>query len=432
VTEQSIERKVREQLCSKVSTTHTGLWLLVPELQQLSGWEMLTNLFEKDLDRRIGLQLINEAALGVKRLRAKGSLSNQGFSLASGLPFLATDESVHLLLNQHSVADYSELQKSLLQIRSLEGHYNQNAIYALDPHRIKSQTKRITAVKKKKPDQPGTKVLQTFFCVDAISGQPLGFTCASSSKTCSSATTELMEFLKIAGVKDGLFIADKEHFTQEIGAWFCANPDYEILMPVPLTHKTRMLIKNLVYKRLWAGFAIAETRFNFEGSSHNYRLIAQRQGEDEGRYQYSAFLTTSCKDATTLITSNYVQRWTVEEFFNFEQALGWNNASTLNLNIKYGKQSMALLAQAALFGLRKKLPGEYQKYNAESMANKILTNLEGDIRVEDDNIVVTYYGGHEKLNLKNNYSNIENKLTNKNIKPNIPWLYDLKLKFRFK
>jgi hypothetical protein len=38
----------------------------------------------------------------------------------------------------------------------------------------------------------------------------------------------------------------------------------------------------------------------------------------------------------------------VEEFFNDHHKLGWKKAGTLNLNIRYGQMTMALIAQAAI------------------------------------------------------------------------------------
>jgi hypothetical protein len=429
-----VENNVREQLANKISSTHTGLWLLLPAYQKLGVWDILQNVFKEDnnIAPRLGMQLVNEAALGVNRIRSKGSLPNQGFSIANGLPFLASDESVHHLLNNHTMEDFRQVQIQLLQMRKLSGHYSENCIYALDPHRIQSATKRIAPEKKKKPDQPSTKMLQTFFSVDAITGQPLVFSNGSSGKTCTSATLELMQMLKEGGVTKGLFIADKEHFTQAIGDWFSNEEGYDILMPAPLIDKIKNIYPTLKYRRNWAGYATAETTFSFNDSNQKLKLLVQRQGEVEEKYAYNGFITTSQKNTIELLTENYPSRWTIEEFFNFENAHGWNNASTHNLNIKFGKQTLALMGQAAVYELRQNLPEEFAKLNAENIANKILTNTEGDIKVVDDYIVITYYGNHEKLLLKEKYENIETKLINQNINPKIPWLFDYKLKFNFK
>jgi len=67
-------------------------------------------------------------------------------------------------------------------------------------------------------------------------------------------------------------------------------------------------------------------------------------------------VTTSERPSEELMTALFPKRWNIEEFFNCEADLGWNRASTLNLNIRLGKLSLALLAQAASYQLRKNLP----------------------------------------------------------------------------
>jgi hypothetical protein len=428
---------VREILSNKVSGAHTGLWLLVPELLRLGAWDLLKGCFGQSaanhLDPHLAMQLVSEAALCVNRLRKKDSLCHQGFSLVNGMNILAADETVHELLDRHSVQEYEQLQVTLMQLRQLQGHYNEhNRIIAVDPHRIISATERTMPQKKKRPDEPAHKMMQTFFCVDAMSGQPLGFSTASSGKNCSPATLQLLNMMEQGGVKEALFVADKEHFTQEITDYFCQHPTFDILMPAPGIQKINNIVTDLKYDREWAGYAMAQTTFRLDNSSNDMLLLVQRQGERPGKYSYKAFLTTSNQIPLNLLTEEFPKRWTIEEFFNFNGDMGWSRASTFNVNIKYGKQTLALIAQAATHQLKSKLPEPYNHWTAASTAQKVLTNMEGDIRVEGDTIIVTYYRDHEKLNLKPHYENMPARLESERVNPKIPWLYDFKLDFRFK
>ncbi|VAX17917.1 hypothetical protein MNBD_IGNAVI01-1447 [hydrothermal vent metagenome] len=58
--------------------------------------------------------------------------------------------------------------------------------------------------------------------------------------------------------------------------------------------------------------------------------------------------------------------------------------------------------------------------------------MEGDIRVINDRIVVTFYGFPESMNIRNYYKNLSAKLISEGVDPRIPWLYNFKLDFRFK
>ncbi len=436
VTSGSNERNVRNQLAQKLSGSHMGLWLLIPEYLKLGCWDLLQGVFgnNKDpLSSRMALQLVNESALCVNRIRSRGSLCNQGFSLANGLSFLASDESIHHILDHHSMQEYEQMQETLLRLRKINGHYQDGKIImALDPHRIPSSTKRRMPKKKKRPQDPSKKMLQTFFCNDVVSGQPLGFTTASTGKTCSKATLDLIHLIERAGITEGLILADKEHFTQAICGYFHQHPTLDILIPAPNIQSVTTHFNQLKYQPMWAGYAIGETVFSYKGSDLKYRLIVQREGELIGQYCHKAFITTSNEKAERLITQIYDQRWSIEEFFNFEGAMGWNRASTFNLNIGYGKQSLALLAQAATYQLKSKLPKPYKQWSAATLADKVLTNMEGDIRVKDDKIIITYYKDHEPLGLKNLYTNIDQQLENQGISPKIPWLFNYKLQFKFK
>jgi hypothetical protein len=422
-------------LADKVSGSHMGLWLLVPEYLRLGGWDLVRGLFRDgdDITARLAMQMVNESALCLNRVRKKDSLCHQGFSLVNGLSFLATDESVHRILNGRSVSDYGAFQSELMRIRMLDRHYGDGQrLLAIDPHRIGSSTKRTMVQKKKRPELPSAKMLQTFFCNDTGTGQPLAFTLSASGKTCSQATVQLLDMVgEVLGGQKALVLADKEHFTREIADYFDGSHGMDILMPAPNLKGITERITGLDYKELWPGYLVAETGFSFQNSRQNLRLIAEKEGSS-GNETYKAFLTTSDRDAGELLSKVFSKRWTIEEFFNLEGDMGWNRASTFNLNIRYGRQSLALLAQAAAFRLRKNLPVLQQKWSAAMLSEKVFTNMEGDIRVKDDTLIITYYKDHEVLGLREKYHNISGQLENENISPKIPWLYDYKLKFRFK
>ena len=433
ITAQSNERDIRQILAGKLSGTHLGAWLLIPELLRLGAWDLLTGTFNKRaLDPRIALQMVGESAVCVNRIRRKSALCNQGFSLAAGLSALATDHSVHQLLDGHRIVDYEQLQVTLMQLRRLAGHYHSPQVLAIDPHRMVSATRRRMPAKKKKPDQPSQKMLQSFFCTDIDTRQPLAFTMGSSGKNGSPATAQLMELLTRGGVGPALVVADKEHFTQELAAAFAGDCPLDILMPVPMRAKIFQTITALRFTPMWAGYAIAEGTYAFADHGPRLRLLAQREGEDPSSYAYKAFLTSSALSAEHLLTTLYPKRWSIEEFFNFEGDMGWNRASTFNLNIRYGKASLALLAQAATHQLRTRLPDPYQTWTARHLAGQVLTNMEGDLRVKDDTIIVTYYRDHQRLNLARTYENLPQQLAAEGVNPKIPWLFDFKLDFRFK
>jgi transposase len=93
-----VERAVRQVLARKVSSTHAALWLLVPAHLQLGTWDLVTAWCgpqASGLAPRLALQMLHEAALCVTGLREQRTLGHRGFELLNGLPWIATDRSLH-------------------------------------------------------------------------------------------------------------------------------------------------------------------------------------------------------------------------------------------------------------------------------------------------------------------------------------------------
>lgn len=400
---------------------------------RLGSWDLIkgyTNGVDKDIEPRIAMQAVNEAAICKNRVRKKNYITHQGFELLNGLGFLATDQQINELFDKRTVSQAQALQEALSLIRLNNGHYTGDII-AIDPHRIMSTTKRIMPKKKKQPNMPSQKMLQTFFAVNTQTGQPIGCGIGSPGVNTTKATLELLNMVKKVNNK-AMILADKEHFTRNLVRNIDQDFQFEYLVPTITTKRIKEIERSLTYKKHWAGYAIAETRFNFNRYKEKYRLIVQREGEIESKYVYKSFLTLSEKPAEELLTEMYVKRWSIEDFFNFDGAMGFDRASTFNLNIRYGKMSLALLAQAATSQFRQKLPKPYNRWNALHLSDAILNNIDGDLRIKDDTIIVTCYNAPKKLNLQENYQNLPQKLASQGINPKAPWLFDFKVDFRFK
>lgn len=428
-----MERSFRESLSKKISGTLVGLWFLAAEHLRLGSWDLIkgyTGCTDADIEPRIAMQIVNEAALCSNRVRKGNHITHQGFELLNGLGFLVTDSQVHDLLDKHTVSEAQSLQESLAVIRANNGHYKGNLI-AIDPHRIVSTSQRIMPKKKKQPEEPSRKMLQTFFALSTQTGQPIGCGIGSPGANTTQATIDLLNMAELVN-KNALILADKEHFTEYLIRSIEQNSDFEFLVPAISTERIQKIERSQTYQRKWAGYAIAETMFNFAGHKEKYRLVSQREGETIKDYLYKSFLTLSNKPAIELLSEMYRERWSIEEFFNFDGAMGFDRASTFNLNIRYAKISLALLAQAATYELRKKLPKPYSRWNSTHLADALFAKMDGDIRVKDDTIFVTCYNAPKELNLQNYYQGLPDKLKHEGINPKIPWLYDYKLDFRFK
>lgn len=437
----SMERGVRQLLADKISGNMVGLWLLIPEHLRLGTWDLLcgwSGQLGERVEPRLALQLIHEAALCSTGLRQQRSLSQRGFELANGLPFVASDVAIHNLLAEHTVAESRRLQVALGQIRRTSGDFA-GKLLAIDPHRTRSYSKR--QMRRYRDDQKTRpfKVAPTFFALDADTHQPVCFTIATSAQTATMAAIDLLEqAAAILAPQPGktLVLADLEHLTVDLFQHVQLHTPFDLMVPMKSERwlwKQLRAIPSEQFTRRWAGFATMKRPYKMASySAGPFFQFAQRSGERPDAYRFGAFLSTTDRDEVEALTLDYPKRWHVEEFFNAHQALGWKRAGTLNLNIRYGQMTMALIAQAVLHRLRHILGEPYSGWDASHFAKSLLGGLDGDIRVGDDTIVVTYYNAPNADQLRQHYEGLPERLEREHIDPHIPWLYGFKLDFRFR
>jgi hypothetical protein len=343
--------------------------------------------------------------------------------LANGLPFLATDVAVHELLGARTVADSQRLQVALGRLRRASGHLR-GRVLAVDPHRVRSFSKRRMRPRREDPTVRPAKVAQTFFVLDADTHQPVCFTTGTSARTATAATEELLELA--AQVFDpapgqALVLADAEHFTVGLLDAVKARTRFDLLVPMHDRRGLRDELRALppeAFTRRWAGFATARRPYTPKTSqSGPFCQYIQRTGERPEDYAFKAFLSTRDGDAVEALTVDYPKRWHVEEFFNAEEALGWDRAGTCNLNIRYGQMTMGLIAQAAISQLRKRLAPPAASWDAAHLAKAYFAGLEGDVRVDGQTIVVTYYNAPDADKLRGHYEGLPAKLRAEGIDP---------------
>ena len=439
-----MEREVRQRLADKVSGNLLGLWLLVPEHLRLGTWDLLRTwsgaVADDALSPRLALHLVHEAALCRPTLRPDRSLRHKGFELANGLPWLPTDGAVHALLEAHTIEQAQQLQIQLGQLRRASGHFP-GQVLALDPHRLGSSSKRDMVARRPRATEPATKQAQTFFLLDAKTRQPVCLGNASSARDLTAATQELLglaqQILPVPTSPRPLIVADVEHFTVELLDYVRQHTPFDLLVPLRQTAALQQHYRALppeAFVRHWAGFAIATETFQPRRTALAapcYRYI-QRTGERPEDYHFKGFACTQARPEVPALTAAFPDRWHIEEFFRFEQDLGWKRAGTLNLHIRLGQMTLALLAQALLQQLRQRLGAPFTQWEAVHFARDLFSGLEGDVRVHHDTILVTYYNAPRAQQWKEHFENLPQRLQQEGVDPRVPWLYDFKLDFRFK
>jgi Transposase DDE domain len=438
----AIERGVRQLLADKVSGNLAGVWLLVAEHLRLGTWDLLcgwTRQTGERVEPRLAMQMVHEAAICTAGIRSERTLhARGGFELGSGLPFVATDTAIHELLDERSIADTMRLQVALGKIRRASGHFA-GKLLAIDPHRVESHSRRAMRERVEKRGHKPTKQAQTFWVLDAETCQPVCFTTATAARSVVEATPELIDLAEsiLNPIDDpALILADSEHFASELIHDIHQRTGFDLLVPMPSQPAHRKRWKSIPeeqFRPRWAGFATAKVPYQIRyGKAGQYFEFVERTGERRQDWHYKGFLSTTDRDEVQALTGHFPQRWHVEEFFNANQTLGWKRAGTMNLHIRYGQMSMALIAQAAIHQIRQRLGKPFSNWDATHLAKDLFFRLEGDVRVTRDTIVVTYYNAPHTEQLRKCYENFPQLLQNDGISPEIPWLYNYKLNFRFR
>ena len=164
--------------------------------------------------------------------------------------------------------------------------------------------------------------------------------------------------------------ADTEHFTAELIDYVHLQTPFDLITPIADQSHVQQRLQAIPAESFtpqWAGYATAVLPYTPHNSrSGPYYELVQRQGERPDQWHFNSFLSTTDRNPLDALTRDYPKRWHLEEFFNFNQALGWQHAGTLNLNVRYGQMTMALLAQAAIHQLRCRLGEPYQHWDANT------------------------------------------------------------------
>jgi hypothetical protein len=373
--------------------------------------------------------------------RQRRTLSQKGFELANGLPFVPTDLAIHDLLATHTVQQAQQLQIALGKLRRASGHFA-GTLLALDPHRILSYSQRQMRRHRFNSEQKAAKMAQTFFLLDCHTGQPVCFTLTSSAQSVTQATPELLRMAaEILGATPALndkplILADKEHYAQELFSAVGQHNVFNLLSAEPAYPNSVQrwrTIPEADFIEHWPGYATSLQPYHFQSQSEaTYYEYVQRSGLRSEDLHFQGFLGTAQLAQIPTLTKDYPQRWHVEEFFKFNQPLGWHRAGTLNLNIRYGHLSLVLLAQAAIHQLRQRLGNPFRQWDALHFARHLFEGLEGDVRVEKQTIVVTLYNPPNAALLQRHYEHLPQTLAREGVDPQIPWLYNFTIDFRFK
>ncbi len=90
------------------------------------------------------------------------------------------------------------------------------------------------------------------------------------------------------------------------------------------------------------------------------------------------------------------------------------------------------LDHSTLSKFRTRLGEPFSTWDANRLAKDLFFRIDGDVRVSHDTITVTNYNGPNAERLRAHYEKLPEHLATDGVNPEIPWLYNYKLDFRFR
>ena len=130
---------------------------------------------------------------------------------------------------------------------------------------------------------------------------------------------------------------------------------------------------------------------------------------NDQRIIISSFLATVDRDEVQDLTVHYPQRWHIEEFFKFNQAL-------VGIGLYPQPQHPLRTNDHGVSGPSGYSPDAsktgptFFSMGCLSPSQRTFRALEGDVRVKDDTIQVTYYNAPHRDRLRQQYENLPDKL----------------------
>ena len=128
---------------------------------------------------------------------------------------------------------------------------------------------------------------------------------------------------------------------------------------------------------------------------------------------------------------NYTKRWRIENFFSENTFLGINHLPSLNLNAIQALLSLKLVAYHVMDNFRNDLGVDYATKTPETIYNEFVNGVQGRIELKKGAIVVHVYNFKHERAVASIMNNLNDKLLKANVDPNIPWLGNRRLEFRF-
>jgi hypothetical protein len=419
-----------------ITTTHAGGFFFIPFLQALDVYPWLAELSAPKTtgipNEKVALQLIWEPLFGYSRgIRSVDSVSQADFGALSGLPFICSPATEYRFLIESTIERSERFQKQLGQ-RLVDLGQVSGQVLNLDGHSIKLYSRKEMKVSFLTKEKAYGKAIRTFYTQDQDSKKPLFAKVAYSGTTVTQVTPQIIEANKEILNHSFLCVSDKEWFIGDLLDQLDKIHGIEVLLPVKRTAKRCSQLEAIPFEQFrhrYQGQPVATLVTDLTGFNGKMKLFV-KQNPDRTLF---ALITNKKYLRPERALDIYRRRWRLENFFNENGFLGLDCLPSLELQALQTSLTLKLVSYHLIDNFRSTLPDPaLSSMKPESIYDHFIQGVQGKIQLKQDHLHIDIYGFKYSQMCAALFSNLDQKLIQKNVDPRCPWLNNHPLSFSFK
>lgn len=435
-TSESIREALEKILRTGFITRYGGGFLLIPYLQQIGMAEEVDKFgIEKVFGippLKISLAIINHSLYRGKRLFHFDNYSKNdvGMAVLNGLSEMPEDSIGHNFLNSITVSNAERFWDGCA------GKFVKTGLIVGERAIFDKKFVAFWGKGKMMKDQHGTRHQQ-------MKGIGLYIIYDLDSKGCIYKREEypgvkptevgismIKEANRIVGEKLKRITFDKLFSIGSLLDYLNQGTNIKFVTVLRL-HKSRIKEMSAIpaeqFRKMADGRDITFIQSNYKDYEGPIRLVVIHFRE-EGEDKYYGYLTNDEKKGEEELLYEYNSRQNIENFLDELNFLNIEKLPGIDLNKISAMNSLKMVGFNIISSLRRDLKSNIE---IEGIYNKILDNI-AKVSIKGSKIIVKFYRHKMEDKVAPLFTNLSEKLKDKNIDPRIPWLNNRILEFEFK
>ncbi len=429
----NIQDRLQRRLRQGIQTNYSGLFLMLPFLQDLQLKQKVKLLKLKGGGIPVLESFLYLVCLEMLGMSLSFPYKDLAPAVASGLPAHPSKSYLHRFLERTGLQETDNFIKSLGK-RQVENGQVKGGVLACDTT-LAIYSGQLDILKDKpSQDKLPKKAVRFYVVVDQGLRNPLYLKAAYPGKGPVDVGSVMVDTsLEILGDAEATFIFDK---------WFSVGELLEYIdrqgqkfITLQRRHANRIKEMESIPLEQFRNYTEYERITHIPVLLRNYsstaRLVVVELTVEGERFLFG-YLTNDEETADEKIAELYSTRWDSEFWIEEMDFMKLKHLPSPRLNkISFGLAAK-LAAYNAMSAFRGNLGEEYIQHNIETICNMFFREQALVKLNNKEELEVTIFGHQHADILKEMYSNLSAKLLDKGIEPGVSWLGGYPLRFVFK